>query len=137
MTNSKQKGKRGEREFAALCRDQGYKDCRRGQQYSGVEGEDVVGLPGIHIEVKRAERLDLEAALAQSMRDAKDKPAIVAHRRNNSRWRITMDAADWFQLYREYECNMHYNAYFTELEKGEEPLDCSDDEEELDEAIPF
>ena len=53
---SREKGKRGEREFAKYCRDHGY-DCRRGQQYSGLGGDDVVGLPNIHIEVKRTERL--------------------------------------------------------------------------------
>jgi Holliday junction resolvase len=106
MTNSKQKGKRGEREFALLCRDMGYKDVRRGQQYSGVEGEDVIGLPGIHVEVKRAENVSLEAALSQAQRDAKGRPAIVAHRKNRGRWRITMDAEDWFTIYREYEAGL-------------------------------
>ena len=55
---SREKGKRGEREFASLCREYGYA-ARRGQQYCGVEGDDVIGLPGIHAEVKRVERLDL------------------------------------------------------------------------------
>jgi len=39
--NSRQKGARGEREWAAKCREEGY-DCRRGQQFSGLEGEDVM-----------------------------------------------------------------------------------------------
>lgn len=100
--NSREKGKRGEREFASVCRENGY-DCRRGQQFSGIEGEDVVGLPGIHIEVKRVERLNIEDAMAQSKRDAKDgeKP-IVAHRKNHCEWLITMRAEDWFEIYREY-----------------------------------
>lgn len=103
MTNSKAKGSRGEREFARLCRDNGY-DCRRGQQYSGIEGEDVVGLPGLHIEVKRVERLNLEDAMSQSIRDAKEgeKP-IVAHRKNRGKWMVTMLAEDWFELFREWE----------------------------------
>ena len=46
MVNSKRKGNNGEREFAKLCRFEGY-DVRRGQQYNGLEGEDVIGLPGI------------------------------------------------------------------------------------------
>ena len=36
MVNSIEKGKRGEREFASLCRHEGY-DVRRGQQYNGIE----------------------------------------------------------------------------------------------------
>ena len=101
--NSREKGKKGEREFAALCREQGY-DCRRGQQYSGIEGRDVVGLPYIHVEVKRVERLNIEEAMAQSKRDAKDgELPIVAHRKNHCEWLVTMRAEDWFELYREWE----------------------------------
>lgn len=98
---SREKGKRGEREFASLCREQGFA-AYRGQQYNGLEGEDVVGLPGIHVEVKRVERLDLTAALAQAVRDAAGKLPVVAHKRNYGEWIITMRAADWFALYSEY-----------------------------------
>ncbi len=46
-------------------------DCRRGQQYCGCSGAaDVVGLPGIHIECKRVERLNLHDAMDQAVRDA-------------------------------------------------------------------
>ena len=106
MKNSRQKGARGEREFAALCRQEGY-DCRRGQQYSGIEGQDVVGLPHIHVEVKRVERLNIHDAMSQAVRDAKDeKLPIVAHRKNHHPWLITMRAEDWFRLYREFEASM-------------------------------
>lgn len=101
--NSRDKGKRGEREFASLCRDNGYTAARRGQQYNGIDGDDVVGLPYIHVEVKRVERLNLQDAMSQAKRDAKHKIPIVAHRRNNDDWLITMTAADWFTLYREWE----------------------------------
>jgi Holliday junction resolvase len=101
--NSKQKGARGEREWAKICREQGFTEARRGQQYSGIEGEDVVGLEGIHIEVKRVERLNIEQALQQAERDKKDNEmAIVAHRRNNEKWKVTMRAEDWFKLYKKY-----------------------------------
>lgn len=99
---SREKGKRGEREFAALCREYGY-NARRGQQYCGIEGEDVVGLPGIHVEVKRTEQLRIYDAIDQARRDAKDKIPIVAHRRNKCDWLIIMRAEDWFELYREWE----------------------------------
>ena len=39
--NSKQKGAKGERELANKLKDYGY-NTRRGQQYNGLEGEDVV-----------------------------------------------------------------------------------------------
>ena len=58
MTNSRQKGARGERELAAVLREHGF-ECRRGQQFCGANGDaDVVGLPGIHIECKRVESLN-------------------------------------------------------------------------------
>ena len=53
--NSNQKGKKGERELAAILKSYGYEDSRRGQQYCGSNGDaDVVGLPGIHIECNEA-----------------------------------------------------------------------------------
>ena len=99
--NSREKGKKGEREFAKLCREHGFANVRRGQQYSGIEGKDVVGLDGVHIEVKRAERLNIEKALQQAERDKKKgEIPIVAHRRNREEWKITMRAEDWFEFYR-------------------------------------
>ncbi|MEG2651006.1 MAG: hypothetical protein RSA63_09055, partial [Eubacterium sp.] len=62
--NSRQKGARYERELAAAFRAHGF-DARRGQQYCGANGDaDVVGLPGIHVEAKRVEKLNLYDAMA-------------------------------------------------------------------------
>lgn len=102
--NSREKGKRGELELARALRALGY-DCRRGQQFSGKNGDaDVVGLPGIHIECKRVERLNLEDAMAQAGHDAREgeKPAVF-HRKNRSRWLVTMELQDFMELYREWE----------------------------------
>lgn len=106
--NSRRKGKAGELEFAGLCKAHGY-DCRRGQQYSGANGDaDVEGLNGIHIEVKRVERLDLEGAMSQSGRDARaGELPIVAHRKNRGEWLITMRADDWFDLYKGWKGGCH------------------------------
>ena len=100
--NSREKGKRGEREWASVCREHGW-DVRRTVQYCGNTGDasDCVGLPGIHQEVKRVERLDIHGAMAQAIRDATksgDVP-IVAHRKNNCPWLVTMRVDDWFALY--------------------------------------
>ena len=99
---SREKGKAGEREFARLCKAYGY-DAHRGQQYSGLGGEDIVGLPGVHVEVKRVESLRLYDALDQAKRDAGDKKPIVAHRRNRSQWVVIQPAEDWLEMYREWE----------------------------------
>jgi len=105
ILNSKQKGGRGEREFASMCREEGYNKAQRGQQFSGgVDSPDVKGLPGIHVEVKRVERLNIHEAMQQSIKDSGDKAIpVVAHRRNRDDWLITMRAVDWFRLYREWE----------------------------------
>ena len=98
--NSRQKGKRGELEAARLLREYGF-EARRGQQFSGANGDpDVVGLPGIHLEVKRVEKLNLEAAMQQSIRDARENEIpIVMHRKNRGQWLVTMTFEDWMKLY--------------------------------------
>lgn len=105
MTNGKQKGKRGELEFSRLCRANGW-EVRRTAQYCGNTGEaaDVVGLPGVHVEVKRVERLNIEDAMAQARRDSQKsgRVPIVAHRKNNCKWLITMTAEDWFDMFRDW-----------------------------------
>ena len=105
--NSKSKGKRGELELARKLREHGY-DCRRSQQYAGINGDaDLVGLPHIHIECKRVERLNIYDAVAQAKRDTKDvdKPTVF-HRKNNCEWLVTMTLDDWIEIYREYEMGM-------------------------------
>lgn len=95
MVNSRNKGATGEREFARLCKKHGFTNARRGQQYSGLEGEDVVVLPSIHFEVKRVERLNLDKAFEQANRDAKvGQVPLVAHRKNGGKWLITCEA-EW------------------------------------------
>ena len=98
----RERGKRGERELAGILRDYGY-DCRRGQQYCGASGDaDVVGLPGIHIECKRVERLNLYDAMEQSKRDAREQESpAVFHRRDRCEWLVTMRLDDWMKLYKE------------------------------------
>lgn len=102
MINSKAKGAKGERELANILKDYGY-NCRRGQQYNGLEGEDVVGLDYIHIECKRVQALNLDEAMEQAKRDSKGNqlPAVF-HRKNNKKWKVTMYLDDWIKLYNEY-----------------------------------
>lgn len=101
--NSRQKGARGERELAKTLREYGY-ETRRGQQYSGANGDaDVVGLAGIHIECKRVERLNIEDAMTQSKHDARENEMpVVMHRKNNSEWLVTLRLVDWIDMYEEW-----------------------------------
>lgn len=102
--NSRNKGKRGELEAAHLLKEYGY-DARRSQQYAGINNDaDVVGLPGIHIEVKRVEKLNIDNAMAQSIRDARDgeKPAVF-HRKDRKQWLVTMPFTEWIEFYKAWE----------------------------------
>lgn len=115
--NSRRKGADGERELARILRnDYGFKDAKRGQQYCGINGNaDVVdALPGIHIECKRVERLNLYEAMAQAKRDAReDELPAVFHRKNHADWLVVMPLDDWMNLYREWHSGH-------ELEKGDQ-----------------
>ena len=103
---SREKGARAERAWAAFLRDAGFTDARRGCQLyqRGSEIADVVGLPVIHQEIKHQERLNLRAAMEQSIKDAKDEGRgnipIVAHKTNRHEWLITCRAADWLRIFK-------------------------------------
>lgn len=102
--NSRQKGARGERELANILKYEHGFDCRRGQQYCGANGDaDVVGLPGIHIECKRVEKLNIDSALEQAIRDKKDNeiPAVF-HRKDRKGWKVTISLEDFMHLYKLY-----------------------------------
>lgn len=98
--NSRRKGKNGELEIAKILRSYGY-DTRRGQQYSGANGDaDVVGVPGVHLEIKRVEKLNIDTAMEQSIRDAlEDETPVVMHRKNGKKWLVTMRLDDWMMIY--------------------------------------
>lgn len=103
MINSRQKGKRAELEIAKIFRDYGFSDARRTAQFCGNTGDasDVVGLPGIHCEIKHVEKLNIDNAMAQAVRDAKDgQMPTVFHRKNQKKWLVTMRLDDWMQIYR-------------------------------------
>lgn len=106
MTNSKQKGKRGELELAHKLNDLGF-ETRRTAQYNGKETgslADLVGIEGVHIECKRNERLNVNEAMDQAIRDAKEgETPAVFHRKNNKPWMVTMLLSDWAARERVYQ----------------------------------
>ena len=99
--NSKKKGKRGELELAELIREHGFESAKRSQQYCGSNGDaDIIdALPGIHIECKRVERLNIHEAMEQADRDCGENIPAVFHRRNRTPWLVTMHVADFMSLY--------------------------------------
>lgn len=109
MINSKRKGNAGERELAKILRDIYGFECRRTQQFCGRGGEsaDIVGLPFIHCEVKRVEKLNIDDALEQATRDCKEgKIPVVFHRKNKKKWKATLDLDMFMAIYGEYYSSM-------------------------------
>ena len=90
MVNSREKGARAERELAGKLRELLGVEARRGQQFCGANGDaDVVGIPGVHIEAKMVEKLNLELAMDQSRRDARPgEIPVVIHRRKRKPWLV-------------------------------------------------
>lgn len=99
--SSQSKGARGEFELTELLQQYGYTVQRGGSETYGTV-PDITGLPGIHVECKRTERLNVYEAMAQSIRDAdrfRDGLPTVFHRRNRKPWLVTMRLDDWIKLY--------------------------------------
>lgn len=99
--SSQRKGAEGERELAALLREYGY-PVERGGSLSFGEVPDLTGLPGVHIECKRAEQLRPYDWMAQAGRDAVrfgDGLPAVFFRRSRSPWLVVMKLGDWMALY--------------------------------------
>lgn len=128
--NSREKGRRGEVEIAHILQEYGY-NTRRGQQFSGANGDaDVEGLPGIHMEVKRVEHLNIDKALQQAIRDnyadelkqGKKLIPAVFHRANDDRkkdstkgiWKVTLTLKDFMEIYMAWDA---MNIPFTDKER--------------------
>lgn len=96
MTNSRNKGKNGELEFAKVLKALGI-SARRSQQYAGADGtaDLVTGVPGTHWEVKRRRSIGAVRFMDQAQRDARpgDLP-IVALREDRGSWLIMLEAKD-------------------------------------------
>lgn len=101
--NSRAKGKRGEREAAAFLTVNGF-PARRGCQFAGSPDSPDVACPffvGVHFEVKRTQRTDLEGWLAQAVADAGTKLPVVLHRKNRGPWIAVLRAEDALALLRD------------------------------------
>lgn len=101
---SRNKGADAERELAKLIREWWGYDVHRGKVFCGES--DLVGLDGIHPEVKRVEKLNVYRAMEQAIEEAKkrmDGLPTVFHRRDRGEWMVTMRLEDWMDLYGAWE----------------------------------
>ena len=99
--SSQRKGRGGELELCRILNEAGL-PVSPGEPVSFGDTPDIVGLPGVHIECKRTEKLNLRAAMEQAVRDAeffKDGVPAVFHRANRQPWMVTMLLEDWLRMY--------------------------------------
>ena len=104
---SREKGKKGERDFVKVLKFSGFSKSYRSQQYSGKAPDGSSGdvqcpeLPGIHWEVKNVEKFRLWASVEQAMRDkAAGQIPVVAHTKNNYGFVVILPAEDFLDILR-------------------------------------
>ena len=96
---SREKGKRFERQVANAFKEAGY-EAYRSQQFSGKnnDADVIVNLP-LHVECKFVERLNIDNAMEQSIRDARENEIpIVVHKKSRKQMLVTMRWDDFLKL---------------------------------------
>lgn len=101
---SRNKGQRGEREFASLIQEWSAPvitavgtefalEMKRNLQQTREGGHDLVGIPWLAVEVKRQENLALPAWWRQTVEQAERVGAIpfLAYRQNRTPWRFRVE----------------------------------------------
>lgn len=99
--SSQRKGRAGELELARILIDSGIMAAPGEALNYGTE-PDVKGIPGIHAEVKRHERLEINAWTKQAEDDAQrfGGAPCVFYRRNREPWRVVMPLSLWVDMYK-------------------------------------
>ena len=100
---SRDKGARGEREVVKLFKAAGFTARRTAQlqtfRANGAADVAVEELPLVHAEVKRDERLSVDAMCRQAETDAPaNRVPVVLWRRNGGRWRVVVPVDYWLHL---------------------------------------
>ena len=96
----RRKGAVGELEVVKILRDHGWTEAARTADSRAQCGRgDIAGVPGVHLEVKRHERLNVPAAIDQLFRDCRpcDVPVLV-HRSSRHPWLATMELTELLSL---------------------------------------
>lgn len=97
----RERGKRGEREARDVWNRLFGTDVRRSQQFCGAsdESDDLVGQPGVSLEVKRRNRLNVAEAVEKASDDAAPgRIPVVLHRADHKPWLVTLRLDDLPQL---------------------------------------
>ena len=102
MTNGQKKGRNGETELCSILNQKGF-SVRTGRALNFGTEPDLIGLPQVHIECKRHERVRLYEWMAQATEDSKkfsDGAPCVFFRKNRQEWLVCMKLTDWVELYK-------------------------------------
>lgn len=105
--NSRDKGKRGEREAAAAMVEHLGCEARRGVQFQGGQDSPDVrhSIEGVHVEVKRTETFNAYNAMDQAKHDGAGKVPIVLHKRNHREWLVVVPLARLRELVEKINAN--------------------------------
>ena len=117
---SQKKGRSGELEIVKIFQAHGI-DAQPGRAVSYGATPDVLNIPGVHPEVKRVERLNVQEAMNQAIRDSekfRDGTPVLFHRRNRCEWLCTMRMADWIRYY--VNQAQEQNPFYVESKGGTE-----------------
>lgn len=102
MTNSRQKGARGEREARdAVKLHWGSKDCIRAAQANGSYSADLLGAPeGLHVEVKFYASIAALKFLRQAEADAREGeiPVVLMRENGDKEWTLMVRVKDSVRL---------------------------------------
>lgn len=102
---SQKKGRTAELELSHILQGYGY-NVKPGRSQSYGAEPDLTGLPGVHIECKRAEQLRVYDWIDQAERDSErfhDGLPAVFHRRNRKGWLVTMKLQNWLEMYQKVQ----------------------------------
>lgn len=87
-------------ELAQYLQEHGMPDARPGTALNYGTQPDITGIPGLHIECKRHERLEISRWYAQAQQDAQrmqdGRPAVI-YRQNRRPWMITLALSDYLE----------------------------------------
>lgn len=89
------KGHSGERELAKLLGGKLGMDIARNLEQPRSGGADLFGLPGISVEVKRQEKMNINAWWQQACDQVcSGRVPVLAYRRNHQPWRFVVALCD-------------------------------------------
>lgn len=95
---SRSKGKRGELEVVHLYQEHGFTNAKRTGDAQQVAG-DIAGVPD-YTEVRRRERQQFSAWIAECREESGDKDWALFTRRSTEPWAVTVDAEHYLELLR-------------------------------------